>query len=159
MRSSGNVVQTLANRNVVHIGSTRYAESVMTDQRRGHGRRKFSAFHSMAHNSRIAYAAGFTGLGVGSTRFAAEFMLDHLSGASTARTALKIVRRKPLPFPAEPLASLSVNAVRWSPDHADHNFGRRNVLLRNPGCRGAGLRLLTHVTAAPTADRQHPTSH
>lgn len=39
---------------------------------------------------------------------------------NSARTALRMVRRKPLPFPPEPLASLSANAVRWSLDCADH---------------------------------------
>ena len=52
---------------------------------------------------RVAYAAGFTGLGVGATRFAAEVMLDRLSGLTTERTRLEMVRRKPLPFPPEPL--------------------------------------------------------
>ena len=37
---------------------------------------RFSAFFATAHQSRVAYAAGFTGLGVAATRFAAEVMLD-----------------------------------------------------------------------------------
>ncbi|MGB0099457.1 MAG: FAD-dependent oxidoreductase, partial [Nocardioides sp.] len=47
---------------------------------------QFTAFHGLASRGRIAYAAGFTGLGVGATRFAAEVMLDRLSGLSTERT-------------------------------------------------------------------------
>ena len=52
---------------------------------------------------RVAYAAGYTGLGVGATRFGAEVMLDLLAGERTERTELEMVRSKPLPFPPEPL--------------------------------------------------------
>lgn len=47
--------------------------------------------------------------------------------------------REPLPFPPEPVASLRVNAVRWSLDRADHNYGRRNVLLRTLDAVGLGF--------------------
>ncbi|MGA9715377.1 MAG: FAD-dependent oxidoreductase, partial [Aeromicrobium sp.] len=36
---------------------------------------QFCAFHGLARRGRVAYAAGFTGLGVAATRFAAEIML------------------------------------------------------------------------------------
>ena len=87
----------------------------------------------------MAYAAGFTGLGVGATRFAAEVMLDHLSGRRTPRTELEMVRRKPIPFPPEPLASLGINATRWSLDEADHHEGRRNPFLRTLDAVGLGF--------------------
>ena len=41
---------------------------------------RFCAFFGTARAGRVAYAAGFTGLGVGATRFAADTMLDLLSG-------------------------------------------------------------------------------
>ena len=41
---------------------------------------RFCAFYGLARQGRVAYAAGFTGLGVGATRFAADVMLDLLSG-------------------------------------------------------------------------------
>ncbi|MCW2747509.1 MAG: dependent oxidoreductase, partial [Nocardioidaceae bacterium] len=47
---------------------------------------QFCAFHGLARGGRIAYASGFTGLGVAATRFAAEVMLDRLDGADTERT-------------------------------------------------------------------------
>ncbi|MGW4095519.1 NAD(P)/FAD-dependent oxidoreductase [Mycobacterium sp. NPDC004974] len=100
---------------------------------------QFAAFHGLARRGRVAYAAGFTGLGVGATRFAAEVMLDHLDGRCTARTALKMVRRKPLPFPPEPLTSIGINATRWALNRADHNQGRRNALLRTLDAVGLGF--------------------
>jgi len=58
---------------------------------------RFTAFYGLARRGRIAYAAGFTGLGVGATRFAADVLLDLLSGESTPRTELQLVRQRPLP--------------------------------------------------------------
>lgn len=100
---------------------------------------QFCAFHGLAKKGRVAYTAGFTGLGVGATRFAAEVMLDRLAGTPTERTSLEMVRKKPLPFPPEPLAAAGINATRWALDRADHNRGRRNVLLRTLDALGLGF--------------------
>lgn len=100
---------------------------------------RFAAFHGLASNGRIAYAAGFTGLGVGATRFAAEVMLDRLSGLTTERTGLEMVRRKPLPFPPSPVADLGIGLTRWSLDRADHREGRRNLFLKALDKAGLGF--------------------
>jgi glycine/D-amino acid oxidase-like deaminating enzyme len=100
---------------------------------------QFTTFFGTARDRRVAYAAGFTGLGVGSTRFAGEVMLDLLDGVSNERTELEMVRKRPLPFPPEPAASLGINATRWSLDRADHNKGRRNVLLKALDALGLGF--------------------
>lgn len=100
---------------------------------------QFTAFFGTARDRRVAYAAGFTGLGVGSTRFAGEVMLDLLDGADTERTQLEMVRRRPLPFPPEPAAAIGINATRWSLDRADHNRGRRNLLLKTLDALGLGF--------------------
>lgn len=100
---------------------------------------QFCAFFGTARKGHVAYAAGFTGLGVAATRFAAEVMLDLLSGEKTERTELEMVRKRPLPFPPEPAAAMGINATRWSLDRADHNRGRRNVLLRTLDALGLGF--------------------
>lgn len=100
---------------------------------------RFCAFYGTARQGRVAYAAGFTGLGVGASRFAADVMLDLLSGQETERTELKMVREKPIPFPPEPLASAGVNMVRWSMDRADHREGRRNLFLKTLDAIGMGF--------------------
>lgn len=100
---------------------------------------RFCAFYGTAHNGRVAYAAGFTGLGVAATRFAGKVVLDLLAGRRTKATELEMVRKKPLPFPPEPLASIGINATRWSLDRADHREGRRNVLLRTLDRLGLGF--------------------
>jgi len=100
---------------------------------------QFCAFFGTARKGRVAYAAGFTGLGVAATRFAADVMLDLLAGERTERTELEMVRKRPLPFPPEPAAAIGINATRWSLDRADHDRGRRNVLLKTLDALGLGF--------------------
>ncbi|MCS0499652.1 NAD(P)/FAD-dependent oxidoreductase [Protaetiibacter mangrovi] len=100
---------------------------------------RFCAYFGTARTGRVAYAAGFTGLGVGATRFAADTMLDLLDGEPTERTELEMVRRRPVPFPPEPAASAGIAATRWSLDRADHREGSRNVLLRTLDALGLGF--------------------
>jgi glycine/D-amino acid oxidase-like deaminating enzyme len=100
---------------------------------------RFSGFFGTAHGGRLAYAAGYTGLGVGATRFGANVMLDLLGGQPTARTALEFVRRKPIPFPPEPMRSAAIGLTRWSIARADANAGRRNLWLRTLDRLGLGF--------------------
>jgi glycine/D-amino acid oxidase-like deaminating enzyme len=91
---------------------------------------RFSPFWGTAHVGKVAYVMGFTGLGVASTRFGAAVMLDLLDGLETERTRLKMVRRKPLPFPPEPLRWIFIRLTQWSINYADEHEGRRNLWLR-----------------------------
>ncbi|MFF6998091.1 NAD(P)/FAD-dependent oxidoreductase [Streptomyces sp. NPDC008313] len=100
---------------------------------------RFSAFFGMAHGGRVAYAAGYTGLGVGATRFGADVMLDLLSGERTERTELEMVRTKPLPFPPEPFAWTGIALTKWSLARADAHEGRRNMWLRTMDRLGLGF--------------------
>jgi glycine/D-amino acid oxidase-like deaminating enzyme len=112
--------------------SHRWAGAIDTNTR-------FCAHWGLAHGGRVAYANGFTGLGVGAARFAADVCLDLLDGRPTPRTELEMVRRRPLPFPPEPLASIGIQATRWSLNRADHSAGRRNLLLRALDALGLGF--------------------
>lgn len=64
---------------------------------------RFTPAFGTAFAGKVAYAVGFTGLGTASSRFGADVMLDLLHGLDTERTRLTLVRRKPFPFPPEPL--------------------------------------------------------
>ncbi|OPE56018.1 FAD-dependent oxidoreductase, partial [Mycolicibacterium diernhoferi] len=112
--------------------SHRWAGAIDTNTR-------FCAHWGTAHGGRVAYVNGFTGLGVGATRFAADVCLDLLDGAPTPRTELEMVRKRPLPFPPEPVASVGIQATRWSLNRADHAAGKRNVLLRTLDAMGLGF--------------------
>ena len=100
---------------------------------------RFTAFFGRAHRDRVAYAAGFTGLGVGSSRFAANVMLDRLAGLETERTSLELVNSMPLPFPPDPVAWMGVEVSRWAMNRADHNEGKRNLVLRTLDAVGLGF--------------------
>ncbi|MEV8403769.1 NAD(P)/FAD-dependent oxidoreductase [Streptomyces niveus] len=100
---------------------------------------RFSAFFGTAHGGRVAYAAGYTGLGVGATRFGADVMLDLLAGERTERTELEMVRTKPVPFPPEPAAWAGIGLTKWSLARADARGGRRNLWLRAMDRVGLGF--------------------
>ncbi|MFJ1792094.1 NAD(P)/FAD-dependent oxidoreductase [Kitasatospora griseola] len=100
---------------------------------------RFSAFFDLSHRGKVAYAAGYTGLGVGATRFGAEVMLDLLAGERTERTELEMVRRKPLPFPPEPVRSVGIGITQWALTRADANAGHRNLWLRTLDRFGLGF--------------------
>jgi glycine/D-amino acid oxidase-like deaminating enzyme len=100
---------------------------------------RFSAFFGQAYAGRLAYAVGYTGLGVGASRFGAQVMLDLLSGAETELTRLQLVRTRPLPFPPEPLRSAAIGLTRWSIARADRHDGRRNLWLRTLDRLGLGF--------------------
>ncbi len=90
---------------------------------------RFSASFGTAHGGRSSYALGFTGLGVGASRFAAEVMLDLLAGAETERTRLEMVRRPAVPFPPEPVAWAGIELTRRGLARQDET-GRRGRWLR-----------------------------
>lgn len=100
---------------------------------------RFCAFFGTAYDGRLSYALGYTGLGVGATRFGAEVMLDLLSGTPSELTSPEMVRGRPLPFPPEPLRSAAIQLTRWSIARADAHEGRRNLWLRTLDRIGLGF--------------------
>jgi glycine/D-amino acid oxidase-like deaminating enzyme len=99
---------------------------------------RFCVFWGQAMHGRVAYALGYTGLGVASSRFGASVMLDLLTGRRSLATQTEFVKQKPLPFPPEPFRFLGIQATRWSLDHEDRT-GRRNLWLRTLDRLGLGF--------------------
>ena len=100
---------------------------------------RYTAFWGQAYKNKLAYAIGYTGLGVGASRFGAQVMLDLLDGKKTERTELQMVKSKPFPFPPEPFRSPIINFTRWSLDQADRNAGKRNLWLKTLDALGLGF--------------------
>jgi glycine/D-amino acid oxidase-like deaminating enzyme len=100
---------------------------------------RFCAFYGRAYGGRLAYAVGYTGLGVGATRFGARVMLDLLRAEETDLTRLKMVRTRPVPFPPEPVRTGVIQLTRWSIARADRREGRRNLWLRTLDRFGVGF--------------------
>ncbi len=100
---------------------------------------RFTAFWGTAMQGKVGYVVGFTGLGVGASRFGALTMLDLLDGRDTERTRLDMVRSRPLPFPPEPIRSAGIAITTRSLARADAQGGRRNLWLRLLDRAGLGF--------------------
>lgn len=100
---------------------------------------RFSVFFGTAHGGRLAYALGYTGLGVGASRFGGRTALDLLDARQTEATSLRLVRTRPLPFPPEPLRSAVIQLTRNRLAAADRRQGRRGLWLRTLDRAGLGF--------------------
>jgi glycine/D-amino acid oxidase-like deaminating enzyme len=100
---------------------------------------RFTVTFGQALGGRLTYALGYTGLGVGASRWAAGVVRDFILRPDSDLLRLRFVRSRPFPFPPEPLRSLAVNLVRHELDRADRNEGRRGILLRTLDVLGIGF--------------------
>ncbi len=100
---------------------------------------RFCAFFDRSHDGRVSSVAGYTGLGVGASRFGARVALDLVSGTETDLTRMRFVRSKPIPFPPEPVRSIGIGLTRWSMARADARQGKRNLWLRALDSAGLGF--------------------
>jgi glycine/D-amino acid oxidase-like deaminating enzyme len=100
---------------------------------------RFSPFWGTALRRRVAYVLGFTGLGVGASHFGARTALDLLDGRDTERTRLRMVQKKPVPFPPEPLRWAGIQLTRRALARADARGGRRGPWLRLLDAAGLGF--------------------
>jgi glycine/D-amino acid oxidase-like deaminating enzyme len=91
---------------------------------------RFSVMFGKALRGRAVYAVGYTGLGVGASRFGAQVALDLAEDRESERTRLRMVQTKPIPFPPEPLRWASITLTRHALAKADRNEGRRGPWLR-----------------------------
>jgi glycine/D-amino acid oxidase-like deaminating enzyme len=100
---------------------------------------RFSVFFGRALGGRVAYALGYTGLGVGASRFGGRVALDLLDGRTSEATELEMVRRRPLPFPPEPLRTAVIQLTRNRLAAADRQEGRRGLWLKTLDRLGLGF--------------------
>jgi glycine/D-amino acid oxidase-like deaminating enzyme len=81
-------------------------------------------------DGRVTYALGYTGLGVAASRFAARVLADGIQDPGSSLLRLRLVTRRPFPFPPEPLRSVAVGLTRRALIRADRREGRRGPWLR-----------------------------
>lgn len=89
---------------------------------------RFSAAWGTELDGRLSWVAGYTGLGVGASRFGAAVALDLVLSRSTERTELEMVRERPIPFPPEPFRWAGIELTRRAIRRADRD-GRRGTWL------------------------------
>ena len=100
---------------------------------------RFTVTFGQTMGGRVTYALGYTGLGVGASRWAAGVVRDLILRTGEDSLRLRIVNSPPIPFPPEPLRSLTVDTVRRELDRADRNEGRRGVILKTLDALGIGF--------------------
>jgi len=100
---------------------------------------RFTVTFGQTMGGRMTYALGYTGLGVGASRWAAGVVRDLILRPDEDRLRLRIVTSPPIPFPPEPLRSATVDLVRRELDRADRNEGRRGIILQTLDALGIGF--------------------
>jgi glycine/D-amino acid oxidase-like deaminating enzyme len=100
---------------------------------------RFSVTWGSKHDGRLVWVGGYTGLGVAATRFGAATALDLVDGLATERTGLGMVRRRPVPFPPEPLRSAGIALTKRAVRRADEDDGRQGLWLRTLDRFGVGF--------------------
>ncbi|WP_405415727.1 NAD(P)/FAD-dependent oxidoreductase [Maribacter sp. Asnod1-A12] len=90
---------------------------------------QFSATFGTKFNGKLVWVGGYTGLGVGASRFGARVALDLLENIDNERTQLKMVQKKPMPFPPEPLRHFFIQYTKKKIAQSDANDGKRGIWL------------------------------
>ena len=100
---------------------------------------RFCATFGDVMGGRVHYALGYTGLGVGASRWAAGVLRDKLLRPSSDLLRLRFVRSAPLPIPPEPVRTPVVNLMRDAVMDADATDGSRGLFLRTMDALGIGF--------------------
>ncbi|HSL76741.1 MAG TPA: FAD-binding oxidoreductase, partial [Candidatus Limnocylindrales bacterium] len=100
---------------------------------------RFTVTFGRLLGGRAVYALGYTGLGVGASRWAGGVLRDMLLRPDEDRLKLRLVTSPPIPFPPEPFRSIAVDVVRRELDRADREDGRRGLILRTLDAIGIGF--------------------
>ncbi len=91
---------------------------------------RFCMVPGSAYDGRVAWSVGYTGLGVGATRFGARVGLELLGYDPTDILDMSFVRKKALPWPPEPFRWIGVTLTRKEMSRADRNHGKRGLWLK-----------------------------
>lgn len=99
---------------------------------------RFTPFFGAARGGRVLYGLGYTGHGLGTTHLAGKILAHMALERPSPLLDLQLVRRKPLPYPPEPLRTWSVRMVTKALRRVDAG-GRPSLLLRLLDSLGIGL--------------------
>jgi len=100
---------------------------------------RFAVTFGDVMGGRVHYALGYTGLGVGASRWAAGILRDKLLRPDSDLLRLRFVRSTPFPIPPEPLRTPVVEMMRREVMRSDDADGRRSLFLRAMDALGVGF--------------------
>lgn len=84
---------------------------------------RLTPFFGTLNSGSVYYALGYTGHGIGTTRLAGKILAHMVLSKQSDLLNMQLARKKPLPYPPEPLRNLAVNMVTRSLKRVDsgHN--------------------------------------
>jgi glycine/D-amino acid oxidase-like deaminating enzyme len=100
---------------------------------------RFTVTFGEALGGRVHYALGYTGLGVGASRWGGGILRDLVLRPDSPLLDLRFVRSTPLPIPPEPVRTPTVEIMRRAVIGADDHAGRRGWFLRAMDALGIGF--------------------
>ena len=91
---------------------------------------RFCMVPGVAFDGRMAWSVGYTGHGVGATRFGARIGIELLGYKPTNIIKMQFVTKKSLPWAPEPFRWLGVRLTQIALGRADRNGGKRGLWLQ-----------------------------
>jgi len=91
---------------------------------------RFCMVPGVAYDNRVAWSVGYTGLGVGASRFGARVGLELLGYQPSDILNLQFVKKKALNWPPEPVRWFGVTMSRHALAKADANNGKTGPWLK-----------------------------
>ncbi len=91
---------------------------------------RFCMVPGSTYNGRVAWAIGYTGLGVGATRFGARIGIELLGYQPSDILDMQFVQKKPMPWAPEPFRWFGVRFTQQALVNADANNGKRGLWLQ-----------------------------
>lgn len=91
---------------------------------------RFCMVPGATYGGRVAWALGYTGLGVGAARFGARIGLELLGYQPSDILDMQFVRRKAMNWLPEPIRWIGVTLTRHELARADRNGGKRGLWLK-----------------------------
>ena len=100
---------------------------------------RFCMVPGAAYDGRLAWSVGYTGHGVGASRFGARIGIELLGYAPTDVLEMQFVTRKSLPWAPEPIRWFAVKLTQKALIKADKNDGKRGLWLKFLDMLGLGF--------------------
>lgn len=100
---------------------------------------RFCMVPGVAYDGRLAWSVGYTGHGVGASRFGARIGIELLGYQPSDVIKMKFVTSKSLPWAPEPFRWLGVHLTQKALVRADKNGGKRGLWLKFLDSLGLGF--------------------
>lgn len=100
---------------------------------------RFCMVPGVAYDGRLAWSVGYTGHGVGASRFGARIGIELLGYGASDIIKMQFVTKKALPWPPEPFRWFGVRFTQNALVKADKNRGKRGLWLKFLDMMGLGF--------------------